>query len=88
MTTVAQIRKKLEALRGLPAKVRAWRIKDGEDNLGEPAIWVWVTLDDADLSEPNRDQIRESVRAAVRNMAKPAPSWVYVRFRGASEDAA
>jgi len=88
MTTAVQIRKKLASLKRLPAKVKNWRVESGEDNTGDTALWVWVTLNDVDLSEQNREGIREAVRRAVRAMPDPVPSWVYVRFQGASEDAA
>ena len=85
MTT--DIRQTLEALR-LPAKVRKWRVEEGEDSTGDDAVWVWVTLDDRDLVEKKREAIRQAVRSALFERVRPKPTWVYVHFRGSSEDAA
>jgi hypothetical protein len=74
----------LRKMRHLPAAVKDWQVETGEDSTGDPAVWVWVTLeDDADFAV--RQRLRTSVRDAVhRNLRRTEP-WVYVRFRGASE---
>ena len=84
---VSMIETALDDLRqsaGLPVPVRSWHVETGADATGDPAIWVWVTLDDH-VELGTRDQIREQVRHTIQRMDEDAP-WVYVRFRTASEE--
>ncbi len=79
-----------QALRALdlPAHVLDWDVKSGADATGDEAVWVWVTLQDEDLTDLNRGEIRDRVDTAVRGLVEDHPPWVYVRFRSQSEQAA
>ena len=82
--TVEAIESALAELRGLPAQVRSWQVETGPDATDDPAVWVWVMLQDEDVDFETRSRLREMVREQVRHQTKDG-SWVYVRFRGASE---
>ena len=47
-------------------------------------MWVWVMLEDEGVDFQTRSQLREIVRNHVRHQTNDG-SWVYVRFRTASE---
>ena len=80
--TATTIESLLQNLEGLPVPVTAWKVEAGEDHSGDDAVWVWVTLQETDLNRDNRETLRELVRRKLSELSK---SWVYVRFRGASE---
>lgn len=74
----------LKELRELPTPVASWQVETGPDATEEPSVWVWVMLEHEDVDIGTRARLREIVRHTVRRRAHNA-SWVYVRFRGASE---
>ncbi len=80
--TVSEIESKLKELSGLPTPVRSWIVEMGLDTTDEPAVWVWITLereyDEVDAKE--RADLRELVRASVRDWVGEDAHWVYVRF--------
>ena len=80
--TVPEIESKLKELSGLPTPVRSWIVQMGLDTTDESAVWVWVTLereyDEVDAKE--RADLRELVRASVRDWVGEDAHWVYVRF--------
>ena len=80
--TVPEIESELKELSGLPTPVRSWIVQMGLDTTDEPAVWVWVTLereyDEVDAKE--RADLRELVRASVRDWVGEDAHWVYVRF--------
>ena len=85
MSATAQaIESALAELRGLPADVRSWQVETGPDATDDPAVWVWVMLEDEEVDFQTRSRLREMVRNQVRHETNDG-SWVYVRFRGASE---
>jgi hypothetical protein len=80
--TVSEIESKLKELAGIPTPVRSWIVEMGLDTTDEPAVWVWITLereyDEVDAKE--RADLRELVRASVRDWVGENAHWVYVRF--------
>jgi len=73
----------------LPGYVRGLRFETGEDASGEPALWIWVELDDeaveaSDFSEKTK-LVRDTIVRAVAEQA--VGRWPYVRFESASERA-
>ena len=82
--TAEAIEAALGALRGLPARVRSWQVETGPDATDDPAVWVWVMLADEEVDFQTRSRLREMVRNQVRHETNDG-SWVYVRFRGATE---
>ena len=82
-TTATAIETALSELRNLPTPVSSWRVETGPDATEDPAVWVWVMLEDEDVDLQTRSRLREIVQGLVRETHDT--SWVYVRFRGASE---
>ena len=82
--TAETIESALAELRELPAEVNSWQVETGPDATDDPAVWVWVTLEVEDVDFQTRSQLREIVCNQVRRETNDG-SWVYVRFRSASE---
>ncbi|TVS19212.1 MAG: hypothetical protein EA424_09180 [Planctomycetaceae bacterium] len=76
-----------ELARRLPGWVREIRFETGNDSNGDPAVWIWVEIDDeaatADVLSKNTRQVRSLLRECVRQLE--IPHWPYVRFRTSSE---
>jgi hypothetical protein len=69
----------------LPPNVRGFDVDFGEDSAGDPAVWIWLAVDDevqpsdqsiAGLAKFVRDVRSDLLRAGLRY-------WPYVRFRPA-----
>ena len=84
-STTASIESALGQMSALPAAVSAWHVEAGPDVTEEPAVWVWVTLEQDDVDAKTRARMRDMVRTSVRKMVGDEAHWVYVRFRAASE---
>ena len=82
--TATIIESALAEMRNLPTPVSSWQVETGLDSTDEPAVWVWVMLEEEDVDFDTRSRVRDIVRARVRCETNDG-SWVYVRFRGASE---
>ena len=88
-TSVRFAHEKQENLPNLPTTVSSWHVEAGPDATDEPAVWVWVTLEE-DVDAKTRAIVRESVRESVRDFVRHETGsevWVYVRFRADSESA-
>ncbi|MDE0704146.1 MAG: hypothetical protein F4114_04390 [Rhodospirillaceae bacterium] len=83
-TTATEIEAALDELPGLPAWVSGWQVETGLDWVDDPAVWVWVLLEDEEVEAAALDRLQEVIRDRVRLLTGPAV-WAYVRFRGASE---
>ena len=84
MVSVAVIESALGELRDPPTTVGSWQVHAGPDTKDDPVVWVWVILEHDDVGAGTRSRLRGIVREAVRRETGDT-SWVYVRFRGASE---
>ena len=79
-------------LRGrLPDWVRELVFETGNDAvLGEPALWIWVEVDDdaaaEDVFHQNTRSVRDVLEPAVRKLA--TDRWPFIRFRSTSEQRA
>ena len=82
--TVADIESALNELGNLPTRVSGWLVETGLDSTDEPAVWVWALLEDDEVDFDTRSRLRDMVFDRVRSRTGPS-TWVYVRFRGASE---
>ena len=85
--TAEFIESALAELRELPAQVSSWQVETGPDATDDPQCGcavVWVMLEDEGVDFQTRSQLREIVRNHVRHQTNDG-SWVYVRFRTASE---
>jgi hypothetical protein len=73
----------------LPGWVREIRFETGNDSNGDPAVWIWVEIDDeaatADVFSKNTRQARSLLGECVRQLE--IPHWPYIRFRTSSERA-
>lgn len=71
----------------LPEYVRGLRFETDDDAQGDPAIWIWVEIDDnaatpTEFAE-NTSVVRERIQDLLR---RDVPGiWPYVRFRTSSE---
>jgi hypothetical protein len=69
--------------------VREIRFETGKDSNGDPAVWIWVEIDDdaatADVLSKNTRQARSLLGECVRQL--DIPHWPYIRFRTSSERA-
>ena len=76
----------------LPTPVSSWQVETGLDSTEDPAVWVWAILQDDDVEFDKRYQLRsiihDLVRSIIRDLVKEVDpsSFVYIRFRGASEE--
>ena len=82
--TTTSIESELGKLQGLPTPVASWRVEVGLDATEEPAVWVWVTPEHDDVDAKTLADMRDIVRASVREMVGDDADWVYVRFPSAS----
>lgn len=75
----------LETLHPVEA-VEGYRVDHGPDSTGDPAVWVFVVVDDARLDDvwPVWDQLRQDIREAVARVAG-TETMVYVRMWSADD---
>ena len=80
--TTADIESRLKELDGLPTPVRSWIVAMGPDSTDEPAVWVWMVLEREfdEVDRQARADLRDLVRASVRDWVGDEAHWVYVRF--------
>jgi hypothetical protein len=71
----------------LPETVVDLKHEFGIDSSGEPAVWIWVVLQDAVAGRPTffseTQEIRERIKSVLRR--EGVRRWPYIRFRTASE---
>jgi hypothetical protein len=69
---------------GRPAIVKDVRVRHGTDWSGDPAVWLWLIVDDLTDSASNE---LDTARTWAEATAKPAAGerWIYVAFRTESE---
>ncbi len=82
--TETSIRSALGTLQDLPTPVSGWQVETGPDSTDDPAVWVWVILENEEVDFGIRSRLRDMVRDLVRRETG-TDIWVYVRFRWASE---
>jgi hypothetical protein len=73
--------------RALPESVRTFKIEFGTDSTGDPAVTIWLIVDD-DPNPPKRvlDQTTKFVREAEHDLLDLGlHHWPYIRFSLASE---
>lgn len=80
-----KIEREVEA--GLPGWVREMVFETGSDATGDPALWVWVEVDDAIATGSHLLDDFQPVRATLGDaVAKISPGlWPYIRLRSSSE---
>jgi hypothetical protein len=73
--------------RPLPESVRTFRIEFGTDSTGDPAVTIWLIVDD-DPNPPKRvlDQVTRFVSETESDLIDSGlRHWPYIRFSPASE---
>ena len=92
MTRLEEIGRETAIVRGildkwqLPSNVRGTDLEFGEDSNGEPAVWIWLTVDDelkpSDESIVGLNWFVTNVRSEL--LRAGLHYWPYVRFRPAA----
>jgi protein gp37 len=73
--------------RDLPASVRSFKLEFGADSTGDPAVTIWLIVDD-DPNPPKRvlDQTTRFVRETESELMQLGlRHWPFIRFSPASE---
>lgn len=83
MSDVETTLTRLKELGRLPS-VLHWTIDRGRDSTGDPAIWVWIVVDDNKFDRETVGQLRETIREALHELPETT-EWTYVRLLPASE---
>jgi len=82
----AQYRESLLDLRERFPSIVDVKLEAGKDQTGDPALWVWLILEDKALAgrhKPALDAMEEAARSLI--FAKDPQVWAYVRFRTDAE---
>jgi hypothetical protein len=71
-----------------PREVLTWDIEFGTDSTGDPALWLWIILEDGAANDVEFAALTAGIRDQIRRALRDAhiESWPYVRFRTASEE--
>lgn len=70
-----------------PVNVLTWDFELGADSTDDPAVWVWVVVDDDAPKQRNFHQITSEIAGKIRDafFARGIHRWPFVHFRTASE---
>jgi hypothetical protein len=73
-----------------PPEVLTWEFEFGRDSTGDPAVWIWVLVDDAAANDPGFTTVSTRLQREIQQALQRAglDRWPYVRFRTASEQKA
>jgi hypothetical protein len=73
-----------------PRAVLTWEFEIGADSTDDPALWLWIIVDDAVADDSDFPRftmlIQDRIRRALRE--RRIERWPYIRFRTASEQRA
>jgi hypothetical protein len=69
----------------LPSNVHGFDVDFGEDSAGDPAVWIWLMVDDeAQPSDQSIARLAHFVREVRSDLLRAGLRyWPYVRFRPA-----
>jgi len=86
-----QIRKALRSISFPKNVVLTWTFEVGADSTGDPAIWIWVIVDDQaakheEFFTKTAREVEGEIRAALS--AAGVARWPYIHFRTGSEQRA
>ena len=70
-----------------PSFVKAHPHEVGSDATGDPAVWVWVVVDDATPESTWSDGSLAKLTDQIRQALAGLNVWPYVHFRSESEEA-
>jgi hypothetical protein len=91
MTKAEEIDREAQIVQGIlakwkrPSNVRDVSFEFGEDSTGDPAVWIWLTVDD-ELQPSNQSisGLNRFVTDVRSDLLRAGLSyWPYVRFRAA-----
>jgi hypothetical protein len=70
----------------LPPNVRGFDIEFGEDSSGDPAVWIWLTIEDElKPSAQSISNLNGFVTNVRSDLLRRGPThWPYVRYRRAA----
>jgi hypothetical protein len=87
-----EARKIREVLEGVdfPPGVVAWDFEIGNDSTGDPAVWIWIFVDEDVVRRKKVDDVMEPTRKRIRDALDAAgiQRWPYVRVRTPAEQRA
>lgn len=70
-----------------PSVVETWDYEFGRDSSGDPAVWIWVLVDDVAADDAtftdNTVRLRREIHQAIQRAG--LDRWPFVRFRTVSE---
>ena len=71
----------------IPVWIQEMRFESGKDASGDPALWIWVEMDDAAATREDFSQNTRRVRSMIIDCVRrlDVPYWPYVRFSTVSE---
>ena len=84
----AQIDNELRSLEGLRDSISSLEITIGSDWVDDPAVWVWLVLNETENNSATRTRVRDAVRNKVRDITRRETGRIwqpYVRFRSKTE---
>lgn len=70
-----------------PDFVQTWDYEFGRDSSGQPAVWIWLVVDDAAADDPAFTAATTRLRREIhRSLQREGlDRWPYLRFRTFSE---
>jgi len=73
-----------------PPDVLTWEFEIGADSTGDPAVWLWIIVNDALADKPNFSALTANLQEQIRREFREGQvqHWPYIRFRTASEQQA
>jgi hypothetical protein len=86
---VQKIRKVLEGI-DFPTGVVSWRFEVGEDWTGDPAVRIWLLVDEDTVQKKEVNRVTMASEQMIRDALTAASiqRWPYVRVRSEAEQRA
>lgn len=67
-----------------------WEYELGSDSTDDPAVWIWVFVNDATAQRADFTEMTTQIRRKIRDALSSAgiERWPYINFRTSSEQRA
>jgi hypothetical protein len=92
LSATEEAQKVREVLEGVdfPPGVVTWEYEIGADATGDPAVWIWLFVDEDVVQRKEVSRVTTAVREKIRDALAAAGirRWPYVRVRTAAEQRA
>jgi hypothetical protein len=74
----------------LPPEVLTFEVEIGDDSTGDPALWLWIIVDDDVANDAEFPKLSANIQDRIRHALRKADieRWPYIRFRTANEQRA